>query len=372
LTVSSIPPIRPNSSPARIASLKIGGWRISHRIQAPFTLLFKRPIPPIRRNIPSALYNNHPTFHISYYGMNYSNVLGYLLLQVFIFQFISGIFSSRYYTPLNTIAHDTVFHIMIDVNFGRPVRWYHVPGSPLYMLFSLPHRSRGIRSKARVNVRCQLSFSRPPFAPLHSALFPLNSNDYVWISGFISLGIPIVEGFPGYIPNRGQMPYRGVTVMTNIPVTLFNVYMSSSPSESIRRPCNVTTNRIFMPHSSSGFPIGGFIILHPYLPHTYSSSNPSFNSSPSIIPSFPLRHKDRFISMVIFSFTYNYSALPFIPNYSADILGNSDNPIYANPVATPNHTPPERHLSISHSRPRAFPNKTLGLVAVTLFLLLLL
>jgi len=150
-----------------------------------------------------SIYNNHPTFHISYYGMNYSNVLGYLLLQVFIFQFISGIFSSRYYTPLNTIAHDTVFHIMIDVNFGRPVRWYHVPGSPLYMLFSLPHRSRGIRSKPRGPLA--MPVGNHPDSGDQQAL------SYVWISGFISLGIPIVEGFPGYIPNRGQMPIKLLT-----------------------------------------------------------------------------------------------------------------------------------------------------------------
>jgi len=62
--------------------------------------------------------NNHFTFYLSFIPMNYSYCLGYLLLVIFLFQFITGIFLARYYTPLNTIAYDTVFYIMIDVNFG--------------------------------------------------------------------------------------------------------------------------------------------------------------------------------------------------------------------------------------------------------------
>ena len=54
--------------------------------------------------------------------MNYSNVIGHLLILVFILQFISGILSSRYYSPFYTIASDPVFHIMIDVKFGRLIR----------------------------------------------------------------------------------------------------------------------------------------------------------------------------------------------------------------------------------------------------------
>jgi len=64
------------------------------------------------------LLNNHFTFYLSYLGMNYSNVIGYLLIQVFILQFISGILLSCYYSPFYTIAFDSVFYIMIDVKYG--------------------------------------------------------------------------------------------------------------------------------------------------------------------------------------------------------------------------------------------------------------
>ena len=62
------------------------------------------------------LLNNHFTFYISYLGMNYSNVIGFLLFLVFILQFISGLLLSCYYSPF--LAFDLVYYIMIDVNVG--------------------------------------------------------------------------------------------------------------------------------------------------------------------------------------------------------------------------------------------------------------
>jgi len=56
-----------------------------------------------------------------------------------------------------------------------------------------------------------------------------------------------------------------------------------------------------------------------------------------------------FVSMVIFIGSHNYIYV------SVDILGNSDNQVNANPVATPNHTLPERYSSLVHNSPRAFP-----------------
>ncbi len=54
------------------------------------------------------LLNNHFTFYISYLGMNYSNVIGFLLFLVFILQFISGLLLSCYYSPFSIMAFDSV------------------------------------------------------------------------------------------------------------------------------------------------------------------------------------------------------------------------------------------------------------------------
>ena len=61
---------------------------------------------------------NHFTLYISYLGMNFSNVIGYLLIQVFIFQLISGLLLSCYYNSLYLYCFDSVYYIIIDVKFG--------------------------------------------------------------------------------------------------------------------------------------------------------------------------------------------------------------------------------------------------------------
>ena len=60
--------------------------------------------------------NNHATFYLSYLGMNYSNVIGFLTFIVFLLQFLSGPLLSRYYSPF--LASSSVYYTMIDVNIG--------------------------------------------------------------------------------------------------------------------------------------------------------------------------------------------------------------------------------------------------------------
>ena len=55
---------------------------------------------------------------MTYLGMNICNVIGFLLFVVFLFQFISGILSSRYHSAFFRIAFDSVYYIGIDVNVG--------------------------------------------------------------------------------------------------------------------------------------------------------------------------------------------------------------------------------------------------------------
>ena len=41
--------------------------------------------------------NNHFSFYGSYFGMNYSNVIGFFSLLIFFIQFFTGLLSSNYY-----------------------------------------------------------------------------------------------------------------------------------------------------------------------------------------------------------------------------------------------------------------------------------
>ena len=107
--------------------------------------------------------NNHFTFYLSYLGMNYSNVIGYLIFIVFLLQFLSGCGLAFYHSPL--IAFSSVYYIMIDVNVGWIIRFFHVLGSSLFMVPPLFHLIRGtwIRLKMieqLVNFLCILSWAK--------------------------------------------------------------------------------------------------------------------------------------------------------------------------------------------------------------------
>jgi len=58
-------------------------------------------------------YNNHFTFYVSYLGMNYSNVIGFILLCTFVLQVFSGLFLSIYYDDFYTIAFDPVVNNLV-------------------------------------------------------------------------------------------------------------------------------------------------------------------------------------------------------------------------------------------------------------------
>ena len=62
-------------------------------------------------------YNNHFTYYVSYLGMNYSNVIGFILLSTFVLQVFSGLFLSTYYDDFYTIAFDPVFDTITIAEF---------------------------------------------------------------------------------------------------------------------------------------------------------------------------------------------------------------------------------------------------------------
>jgi len=76
------------------------------------------------------LVNNHPTFYLSYLGMNYSNVIGFLTFIVFLLQFLSGPLLSRYYSPFLASSSANVASnnlITIDFSLNNPLVQFHMP-----------------------------------------------------------------------------------------------------------------------------------------------------------------------------------------------------------------------------------------------------
>jgi quinol-cytochrome oxidoreductase complex cytochrome b subunit len=129
--------------------------------------------------------------------MNYSNVIGFFLLVSFIIQFCSGMLLSIYYEDYYMICFDSVVFITCEVSNGWFVRLLHVLGATLFMLFVYFHWIRGSWLMFRLFYKVQTQY-------------------WIWLSGWLIFICSLIEGFLGYILNWGQMSYWGITVMINI------------------------------------------------------------------------------------------------------------------------------------------------------------
>jgi len=209
--------------------------------------------------------------------MNYSNVIGFILLISFVFQVFSGLFLSIYHDSFYTIAFDPVVYIMHDVNIGWFIRLYHCLGATLFNFFLLIHWIRGAWIGFRVIE-----------TKIHS----------IWVSGWLIFSLCLIEGFLGYILNWGQMSFWGITVMINIVSIL--PFFGRILSELIWCTSNVIINRIYVFHFVIGFLIILVILLHIFFLHTFSSSIPLLNNSTTILLSLmPIFWKDVFSSLII-------------------------------------------------------------------------
>ena len=171
------------------------------------------------------------------------------------------------------------------------------------------------------------------------------------ITGYLLFILTMIEGFLGYLLCWGQMSYWGITVMINIVAVL--PCCGIVIAELIWSAAWVILNRIFVYHFLIGILIILFILIHIIFLHNFSSSNPFINNNTLIISSYPFIFKDLYSSFI--TITIMISVFLY---WEPDILGNSDNQIIANPLATPNNILPEWYYPLFHSIPRSFPNKT--------------
>ena len=109
--------------------------------------------------------------------MNYNNVLGFLLIIFFLFQFFSGLLLTNYYEDYYNIAFDSVVYIMIDINIGWYIRLIHFLGSSFFIFFMFIHLIRGIWIKIRI--------------------FETNII-FIWLSGLIIFFLSLIEAVFGY------------------------------------------------------------------------------------------------------------------------------------------------------------------------------
>jgi ubiquinol-cytochrome c reductase cytochrome b subunit len=275
--------------------------------------------------------------------MNYSNIIGFILLFIFVLQVLSGLFLSIYYDDFYIIAFDSIIYIIHDVNIGWFIRLYHCLGATLFMFFIFIHLIRGswIRYKV-IKIKINL----------------------IWISGYLIFILCLIEGFLGYVPNWGQMSYRGITATINI-VSILPI-LGNLLSEWIWCSSYVIINRIYVFHFLISLFILILLFIHLLLLHNFTSNNPFPNSYSSLLFSlFPLFWKDCFISFVLLGLN-----LSFFLFFEIEIFGNYDNQNNANPLNTPINILPEWYYLLLYGCLRSIPSKTIGVIIVLIFIIL--
>lgn len=132
---------------------------------------------------------------------------------------------------------------------------------------------------------------------------------------------------------------------------------------------NATLTRFFALHYILPIIIAALALAHLITLHNKGGSNPlGINSARSLSfinfhPYFSI--KDLF-GIFIFLFLFLIMVF-FYPN----LLGHTDNYIPANPMVTPTHITPEFYLLFYYMGLRAIPDKTLGVIALLSFILIL-
>ena len=197
-----------------------------------------------------------------------------------------------------------------------------------------------------------------------NSLFNTVSFNWIWISGLLIWFFSLAISFLGYCLCWGQMSYWGITVMINIFTILpiFGSYIGSF----LWCSSLVVLNKIFMFHFFIGFIIGFVILVHISLLHLFSSFNLVSNNYSISLVFYSMFFKDCFVCYVVFS---SMSLLLF---FEPDIFGSCDNLVFANPMSTPNHIVPEWYFLLFYALLRSFPNKTVGVIIVSLFIIIFL
>jgi len=268
--------------------------------------------------------------------MNYSNIIGFPLFSLSIFQFISGILSVPHPNNIPIPCYEPILHIMIEVLFGFSARWFHRLFASSSTIHIFIHVSRGVWLR----------------------LLVIDSLPFVRFSGILLSFMSSIEGLLGYILNSGQTSYRGYMVLLGLStITDTFEWLIIELSWCTRY---VVVFRIFLLHSVIGWLLGIFILFHILVLHSFGPTNSiPYNMSSFLLTSYLVIFKDISIGLC-FIFFYLFVFLFFHP----DILGNADNSIVANPLSTPDHTIPELHFLVIFYLLRCIAYKFLGIICV--------
>lgn len=287
-------------------------------------------------------------------NLNYFWNFGVLAGVALMVQIVTGIVLAMHYAAESTVAFSSVEHIMRDVNAGWFLRYAHQNGASMFFIVVYTHIFRGLFYGSY----------KPP-------------REMVWHLGLVIFLLMMATAFMGYVLPWGQMSFWGAKVITG----LFGaIPLVGEPIQTWLlggfAPDNAALNRFFSLHFLLPFVILGVIILHVWALHIPGSSNPTgveVKSEQDTVPFHPYYTAKDGVGLAAFFLLFAV-ILFFGPNF----LGEPDNYIPANPLATPANIVPEWYFWPFYAILRAFtvdflfiPAKLLGVLAMFASILLL-
>ncbi|MDR3375795.1 MAG: cytochrome b N-terminal domain-containing protein [Ancalomicrobiaceae bacterium] len=273
-------------------------------------------------------------------NLNYFWTFGAILSAMLVWQILTGIMLAMHYTPNDALAFASVEHIMRDVNYGWLLRYGHANGASMFFIAVYVHMFRGLYYG---------SYKEP--------------REVLWLLGMIIFLLMMATGFMGYVLPWGQMSFWGATVITSlfgaIPVVGQSIVTWLWGGFSVGDP---TLNRFFSLHYLLPFMIAGVVVLHVWALHVVGQNNPTGvepKSTEDTVPFTPYATlKDIFATSVFFVFFAWF--IFYIPNY----LGDPDNYVEANRLATPAHIVPEWYFLPFYAILRSIPDKLGGVICM--------
>ncbi len=269
-------------------------------------------------------------------NLNWMWIWGIVLAFCLVLQIATGVVLAMHYTPHVDLAFASVEHIMRDVNGGYMIRYLHANGASLFFFAVYLHIFRGLYYG---------SYKAP--------------REVTWIIGMLIYLAMMATGFLGYVLPWGQMSFWGATVITGF-FTAFPLVGDAIQTWLLGGFAvdNATLNRFFSLHYLLPFIIVGLVIVHVWAFHTTGNNNPTGvevrRSSKEVaardtVPFWPYYViKDVFaLALILVVF---FAVVSFMPNY----LGDPDNYIEANPLATPAHIVPEWYFLPFYAILRSF------------------
>jgi len=298
----------------------------------------------------SLLFNHHLTMYLSNYGFNYNNILGFILLCVFVVQFSSGLLLTLYYSSHSVYSFSSIFYLSFDVSYGFIVRLFHVVGSFLFIFALYFHFLRALWYV--------VSFS---FEVVNSHWF------HIYLSGLVILLASLAISFLGYTLVWGQMSYWGIQVIVNV-LTILPSPLHWLLVDLLYSSSSLVLFRFFILHFALSFVLIILIASHVLLLHVFSSSSPLFNLSSSFVLSFSLMIVKDFFLFALFYL----SIVVYVLLFNFEFLSNPINNVIASSLSTPLHILPESYFLIFYALLRNFPSKLFGVLIVLSYLFYLL